>query len=506
MGILPTLAGMSESLPRFLFADQLGPHFDDGGSLVMVEVLGPLKRRRYHRQKAHLILSALRHRARELGDRVEYLRGEGYRELLDGRDLEVIAPTSYGSRALIENLGERATIKVLPSRGFVTSEDEFREWADQRRGKRLLMDQFYRDRRVALDILMTPGASGKLEPEGGVFNYDHDNRQGPPKGQDTLGVEAPWYPVEDDIDAEVRSYLDALEESGQVTFVGRDGPRVFPATRAEALEAMRHFMDHRLATFGPHEDAAMVGDWAMSHSLLSPAMNLGLLDPTDVIQAAVADYHRGSAPLSSVEGFVRQIMGWRDWVWHLYWYLGQDFVASNHFGHTKPLPKGFLDLAPEEFRSVCLSHVLEEVRDRGWTHHINRLMVLGSWVLQRGISPQEFNDWCVDVFVDGTPWVMPANVVGMSQFADGGIVATKPYTSGGSYLSTMTNYCQTCPFTPTIRVGDTACPMTAGYWTFLARSEAHLRGNHRMAQPLAGLKRLADLDQVIAQETQRTQW
>lgn len=472
----------------------------------MAEVLGPLKRRRYHRQKAHLILSALRHRARELGDRVRYLTGETYREVLGGVDLEVINPTSYGSRALIADLQKTSTVTVLPSRGFVTTEEEFQVWAEARAGKRLLMDQFYKDRRVTTGILMAPDAQGKLHPEGGVFNYDHDNRKGPPKGQETLGVEAPWYPMEDDIDDEVRSYLDSLEATGTVSFVGHDGPRIFPATRAEALEALTHFVNHRLATFGPHEDAAMVGDWAMSHSLLSPAMNLGLLDPLEVIQAALDVYHRGDAPLSGVEGFVRQIMGWRDWVWHLYWYLGPDFVSKNHFDHTKPLPPAFVELSAEDVQSTCLSHVLKEIRERGWTHHINRLMVLGSWVLQRGISPQEFNDWCVDVFVDGTPWVMPANVVGMSQYADGGIVATKPYTSGGSYLSTMTNYCQACPFTPSVRVGEKACPMTAGYWSFLARSEPKLRGNHRLAQPLAGMRRLADLDEVVAQETQRTKW
>lgn len=496
---------MTEARMRLLFADQLGPHFDDGSRVVIPEVLSPFTRRRYHRQKAHLILSALRHRVQELSDRVDYRQGTSYHDVLSGLDLEVINPTSYGLRALVGELGTQAHVTVLPSRGFVTSEEDFASWATPRSGKRLLMDHFYRDRRVATEILMSPGAHGSLEPEGGVFNLDHENRHGPPTGQDTLGVEAPWYPVEDEIDQEVRKHLDDLESKGLASFVGRDGPRLFPATRVEALQALEHFMETRLATFGPHEDAAMVGDWAMSHSLLSPAMNLGLLDPREVIDVAVARYHAGLAPLASVEGFVRQIMGWRDWVWHLYWHLGEDFVERNHFNHRASLPSAFNELDPSQFRSVCVSHVLGEIRDRGWTHHINRLMVLGSWALQRGINPREFNDWCVDVFVDGTPWVMPANVVGMSQYADGGIVATKPYTSGGSYLNSMTNYCASCPFTPTIRVGEKACPMTAGYWTFLHSAQEKLRGNHRMAQPLAGLKRLKDLPEVIAQETQRHQ-
>jgi deoxyribodipyrimidine photolyase-related protein len=282
---------------------------------------------------------------------------------------------------------------------------------------------------------------------------------------------------------------------------------VFAATRAEALAALEDFLDHRLESFGPYEDAAMPGDWAMSHSLLSVPMNLGLLDPREVIDAALARYHSGRAPLNSVEGFVRQIAGWRDWVWHLYWHLGDDYVdSSNYFDHRKPLPEAFASLDSSAVQAACVSHVLSEVHDRGWSHHINRLMVLGNHALQRGINPAELNNWFVDAFVDGTPWVMPANVVGMSQHADGGQVATKPYLSGGAYLKKMTQYCQGCPFKPEVRVGDNACPFTAGYWAFLDRHEEVLRGNHRMAQPLAGLSRLADRESLVEQEAQRVAW
>jgi deoxyribodipyrimidine photolyase-related protein len=497
---------MDPSTPRLLFADQLGPHFDDGGPIVMAEVLGPLKRRRYHRQKAHLILSALRHRAAELGDRVDYRKGGTYREVLGGHNLQAINPTSYGLRRLLDELSRGAKLDVLPSRGFVSSEEDFRAFAQRSSGGRLLMDNFYRGQREALGILMAEDSNGKWVPEGGRFNFDHDNRQPPPKGQDTLGVMEPWYPSEDQIDHEVREYLDALEASGEVSFIGSDGPRLFPATRSEALEAMHHFMEHRLDSFGPSEDAAMSGDWAMSHSLLSPAMNLGLLDPSEVIEAAEAKYHEGVAALASVEGFIRQIMGWRDWVWHLYWHAGEDLVERNYFSHSAPLPDFFAELDSQAISSRCVSQVLSEVNARGWSHHINRLMVLGSWALQRGIDPKALNDWFVDAFVDGTPWVMPANVIGMSQYADGGMVATKPYTSGGSYLSKMTNYCQGCPFSPALRLGEKACPMTAGYWAFLARNEGLLASNHRMAKTLGGMRRLADLEVVVDQETQRVSW
>jgi deoxyribodipyrimidine photolyase-related protein len=497
---------MAPTMPRLLFADQLGAHFDDGGPLLIPEVLRPFRKRRYHRQKAHLILSALRHRVAELGDRVDYRRGESYHEVLSGTDFSVVNPTSYGQRALLQDLAQHATIDVRPSRGFVTSEEDFRSWASQLQGKRLLMDNFYRHRRETLGVLMAESPTGGWVPEGGRFNFDHDNREGPPKNRDTLGVPEPWYPVEDEIDDEVRAYLSHLEQRGDVTFIGADGPRLFPASATEANEAMDYFMTHRLATFGPHEDAAMVGDWAMSHSLLSPALNLGLLDPLDVVAAAETRYHRGLAPLASVEGFIRQVMGWRDWVWHLYWFAGEDFVDKNFFGHTNQVPEFFANLDSHALESRCIAHVLDEVKTRGWTHHINRLMVLGSFALQRGVNPRALNDWFVDAFVDGTPWVMPANVVGMSQYADGGMVATKPYTSGGSYLSTMSNYCQGCRFKPTSRLGDNACPMTGGYWSFLNRHSQALAGNHRMAKTLGGMRRLADLDDVVTQETQRTSW
>ena len=496
---------MSQKLPRILFADQLGPHFVEDQDIIIPEVLGPFRRRRYHRQKAHLILSALRHLAQELGDRATVIQGETYHEVLAGLDASVVNPTSWGLRKLVSDLASTAEIEVHPSRGFVASEADFQAWASGQ-SKRLLMENFYRHQRKETGYLMVPGSDGGLEPEGGQFNFDHDNREAPPKNQDTLGVAEPWYPVEDDIDRDVRDYLDHLEATEGIQFVGADGPRLFPATRTEALEALEHFVTTRLATFGPHEDAAMVGDWAMSHSLLSPALNLGLLDPTEVIERVLVAYHQGGVGLSSAEGFIRQVMGWRDWVWHLYWHLGPDFTEENYLDHRAPLPTWWLELDATDIRSRCVAHVLGEVHTRGWTHHINRLMVLGSFALQRGFSPRELNDWFVDVFVDGTPWVMPANVIGMSQYADGGQVATKPYTSGGAYLNTMTNYCGSCTFKPSVRVGDTACPMTAGYWTFLHRQQDALRGNHRLSKPLGGLKRLSDLEQVLEQESARSEY
>lgn len=503
-------AGMpSATRPRFLTPDQLGPHFDDGGPIIAVDNRPALRRRRYHRQKAHLILSALHHRVAEWGDRVEFHENASYRQVLTGRDIEVVNPTSYGLRAMVAELAQHAEVTVLPSRGFVTSEQQFSAWAQGRKPSQLVLESLYRDVRTREGWLMVPdpAGSGALVPEGGAFNFDQDNRLPPPKGRETLGVPEPLWPVEDEIDQFVRDELDRMERDGEAQFIGVDGPRLFAVTRAEALAALTYFLDHRLVDFGPYEDAAMPGDWAMAHSLLSVPMNLGLLDPREVIEAAIERYRQGVAPLNSVEGFVRQIAGWRDWVWHLYWHLGEDYVErSNYFDHTTPLPPEFSELDPTLVRSRCVSTVLTEVRDRGWSHHINRLMVLGNHALQRRLDPKALNDWFVDAFVDGTPWVMPANVVGMSQHADGGVVATKPYLSGGAYLKKMTQYCQGCPFRPERRVGEDACPFTAGYWAFLHDNRESLRTNHRMFKPLAGLGRLTDLEQVVDQEHNRRAW
>lgn len=488
---------------RWLMADQLGPHFDEGGEILMIEAKAVLARQPYHWAKAHLILSALRHRQAELGDRVTYVQTQHYLDVLrplrdKGERIEVVNPTSWGARELATSLG----LDILPSRGFVSSEEFFSTWAKGRKPQSLRLEDYYRHWRDNTGILM----EGQ-HPAGGKYNYDADNRQPPPKGAFSLGLPAPWQPVEDEIDAQVREDLTTWSEAGEITLIGRDGPRRFAATRAEALAALDDFVQTRLMDFGPYEDASLQGDDVMAHSLLSVPLNLGLLDPQEVIDACVKEYAQGRAPLASVEAIVRQIAGWRDWVWHLYWLLGPDYVSSsNYLAATEPLPKQWWDLDGENVSSVCMKHVLKAVGDTGYAHHIQRLMILGNWALQRGLNPQELNAWFTSAFVDGTPWVMPANVIGMSQHADGGIVATKPYASGGAYINSMSDFCQSCPFNPKIRVGENACPFTAGYWAFLARVEPRIRGNHRMAQPLAGLRRLRDLDEVIEQEHNRTAW
>ena len=482
---------------RWCFADQLGPHFLDHGNqtVLLVESTRVFARRRFHRQKAHLVLSALRHRAAELGERARFVRSATYREAVDtcGEPLSVCGPTSRGADRLVRALD----VEVLPDRGFVTSRRDFANWAEGRSG-RLLMEDFYRDTRRRLGVLMEGD-----EPAGNRWNFDADNREPPPKRSGTLALSEPWWPAEDDIDAEVRADLDRMERDGRASFVGRDGPRRFAATRAEALTALDAFIDGRLAAFGPHEDAMLAADWTMAHSMLSAPMNLGLLHPLECVERAEHAYLSGEAPLNSVEGYVRQLIGWRDYVWHIYWHTGPEYRDNNALEAHARIPQWFADLDADAVEARCLHTTLAQLRDTGWVHHIPRLMILGSWALQRGINPSALTDWFHDSFVDGYEWVMAPNVVGMSQHADGGLMATKPYTSGGAYINTMSDFCGECSYKPTVRVGEDACPYSAGYWAFLDRNRDRLSNNPRMRRPLTGLDRLRDLAGVREQEQRR---
>ncbi|WP_345771697.1 cryptochrome/photolyase family protein [Geodermatophilus sabuli] len=502
----PALAAFPARAPatvRWCFADQLGSHFLDAPDqpVLLIEARSVLARRRFHRQKAHLVLSALRHRAAELGDQASFWQVGTYGEALDRvrEPVSVCAPTTWGSRDLVL---ARPGVEVLAARGFVTTQEEFAGWAEGRGRRRLLMEDFYRDARRRQDVLMD-GA----EPVGGRWNLDEDNRE-PPPSDGRLPVPEPWWPEEDEIDEQVRADLDRWEADGEVSFVGDDGPRLFPVTRQEALRRLRDFLDTRLGAFGPHEDAMLAGDRWMAHSLLSPVLNLGLLHPLEVVHQAEGRYRDSVAdahplPLNSVEGFVRQVMGWRDYIWHTYWWLGRDFRDANALAAHEPVPDWLADLDDTAVDAACLADVLGDLRRDGWVHHIPRLMVLGNYALQRGIDPAAMTDWFHRSFVDGYDWVMVANVVGMSQHADGGLLATKPYAAGGAYIDRMSDYCGGCRYDPRKRLGEDACPYTAGYWAFLDRTREQLAGNQRMRRPLQGLDRLEDLPAVVDQEVRR---
>ena len=489
-----------DDAPLWVLGDQLGPHVHSTDEhrhreVVLVESGRVLRGRRFHRQKLHLVLSGLRHLAAELGDRARLLRTDTYREALRqvGRPVLVHEPTSHAAAEFVARLRNAGLVAdVLPTPTFALSRAEFDEWAGDRDTFRL--EEFYRSQRRRFGVLMDGP-----DPAGGRWNFDRENREPPPRGAATLELPGPWQPPEDEIDERVRADLDEMD----LPTVGRDGPRWFAVTAAEASRALAHFVEHRLPHFGPPEDAMLTEDWAMAHSLLSVPLNLGLLHPLDVVRAAESAYRAGAVPLPSAEGFVRQVLGWREYVWQLYWRFGRGYPRRNALRAHAPLPDWWTELDADAVTARCLATALAGVRDRGWTHHIQRLMVLGNHALQRGYRPRELSDWFREAFVDGFEWVMPPNVIGMSQHADGGRLATKPYSSGGAYLNRMSDHCRGCEYDPRKRLGDDACPFTAGYWSWVHRHRALLAANSRTARAVASMNRLDDLAAVLAQEAAR---
>lgn len=485
-----------DDTPLWLFADQLGPAVYGGEhahrEVLLIEATSALRRRPYHRQKLHLVLSALRHAHRDLGERATLLRAETYTDALRRYDRPVLVhqPTSHAAERFVHRLHDQGLVaEVLPTPTFALPRADFAQWAGSR--KRFRMEDFYREQRRRFDVLM----DGR-EPVGGRWNYDPENRESPPRKQRTLGLPGPYLPDEDDIDAEVRADLDRMD----LPTVGVDGPRLFAVTPAEAQQALAHFIEHRLPSFGRFEDAIMGQDWAMAHSLLSVPLNLGVLHPLDAIEAAEQAYRRHHAELPAVEGFIRQILGWREYMWHLYWHFGPDYLKNNALNATVPLPDWWTNLDADAVTAECLRHALAGVRDRGWAHHIQRLMVLGNHALERAYRPDQLTEWFATAFVDGFRWVMPTNVIGMSQHADGGLLATKPYASGGAYINKMSDHCGDCTYDPKKRLGDDACPFTAGYWAFVHRNRDLLAKNNRTQRSVSTMDRLSDLDAVLEQE------
>ncbi len=459
--------------------------------VLFVESSAKLASKRWHVQRAHLVISAMRHFAEELrgeGFDVDYRHAEsltaGLRAHADEFDVdEVIAmePMSADGRAMLERNG----VSLSANNQFTCHYDDFAEWAAGK--KSFKMEDFYRWQRQRLDLMMVDG-----KPAGGAWNFDKDNRERPPK--DGRGWPEITRFAPDEIDEAVLSDLSVLDNQWGEQPDGR-----WPVTRQQALIRLDEFIETGLGPFGPHEDAMLSEEWKLAHSVLSSSMNLGLLHPFEVAERASAALHTdyggsGTAPITSVEGFVRQVIGWREYVWGVYWLWMPEYRGLNVLEANESVPPAFTGEATTEM--ACVAGVVGHIEQSGYAHHIERLMVLGNLALTSGVSPQAMTNWMWASFVDGAEWVMLPNVLGMALHADGGMMATKPYASGGAYINKMSNYCGDCAFDPKKRTGETACPYTTLYWDFLARNEEVFRGNHRMGQQLAGMRRLSDLEDV----------
>ncbi|MFK7917941.1 MAG: cryptochrome/photolyase family protein [Ilumatobacter sp.] len=457
--------------------------------VLLVESLAKLASKRWHRQRAHFVIAAMRRFGAELRDagfdvdlrRADSLR-QGFADHVEEFSPDAVTatePASWSGLEMLRDLG----VDIVRSNQFLCHYDEFAEWAHGK--KSFKMEDFYRQQRRRLGYLME--ADG--EPAGGRWNFDEDNREPPPKGDAT-----PWSDPQtsslDDIDHQV---LADLDNAGVDTW-GADPDGTWATSRRAALSRLRHFVDEELHRFGPHEDAMVERSWHLAHSILSPYMNIGLLLPSEVCDAVQDAFDNGDIPINSAEGFIRQVIGWREYVWGVYWLWMPDYRSANALGADRPVPPAFTGEATTEMN--CVSNCIDTLHDKAYNHHIQRLMVLGNLSMLHGVDPWAMTDWMWSNFIDGAEWVMLPNVIGMSQWADGGKMATKPYAAGGNYIDKMSDYCKPCRFDRKQRTGPDACPFTTLYWDFLARHHDRFVKNPRIARQVRASEKLSDLPAV----------
>lgn len=452
--------------------------------VLFVESQKMLSGARWHRQRIFFLISAARHFAEELraeGFVVHYLKSQDTAsgiEKLSADFSEVVAaePSSYRLSESLKKIG----VRFVENDFFLTPRKEFITWAESQ--KSLKLENFYRWQRSRLDILMDGD-----KPEGGAWNFDEENRLPPPK----LGYNWPKYPQHDRdaIDKEVITDLEKFNLTGEIA------DTTWGTTRQAALGQLRNFLTHSFKDFGPLEDAMTKESWAVHHSLLSTYLNVGLITPDEIVAEAIKRYRKGGIPISSCEGFIRQIIGWREYINGIYWFFGSEYRDSNTLGSKRDLLPLFTDSKKTKMR--CVSETIAQIEQRGWVHHIPRLMILSNLAALADVNPARFLNWMREVFIDATDWVMVPNVIGMSMHADGGRMSTKPYIAGGSYISRMSNYCGDCLYNPKTRTEEDSCPFTTLYWHYLARNGERFKKNHRMFQQLNGMKKLSDLEETV---------
>ncbi|SEJ89995.1 deoxyribodipyrimidine photolyase-related protein [Cribrihabitans marinus] len=474
---------LSDGLSALRAADR------DRDVVVMAEVADETTYVRHHPKKIALVLAAMRKHAARLraaGWRVAYtalddpdasgsICGELLRRAEEFGADEVLA-TTPGEWRLIDAL-RNCPLKVVfhADDRFIASRADFEDWASGR--KALRMEYFYRAMRRKTGLLMEGD-----QPAGGKWNYDSENRKPPPEGIDHKG------PMQFTPDAAVEEVLDLVEKR----FGGHFGdlrPFAFATEPGQAKRALAHFIRHALPRFGDYQDAMMRGERWLYHAVISPSLNIGLLDPLEVCRAAEEAWRAGDVPLNAAEGFIRQILGWREFVRGIYFLEGRDYASRNALGHARDLPWLYWG---GETRMRCMGEVVAQTRAEAYAHHIQRLMVTGNFALLAGIDPHQVHEWYLAVYADAFEWVEAPNTVGMSQFADGGIVASKPYVSSGNYIDRMSDYCGDCAYSVKAKTGREACPFNLLYWHFLDRHRDRFEGNPRMANMYRTWDRMDD--------------
>jgi deoxyribodipyrimidine photolyase-related protein len=464
--------------------------------ILMMEVDEEATYVRHHVKKIAFLFSAMRHHAdalREAGWRVDYVTlddpdNQGGLSAEVARAVERHSPerivvTEAGEwrvQAMLEHWADRfdVPVDIRADDRFLCGHGEFEQWASDR--KALRMEFFYREMRRKTGLLMDGD-----KPEGGKWNYDAENRK-PAGGR--LGIPRPLSFEPDAITREVIALV--TERFGE--HVGRIEGFDFAVTHADAMRQRGHFLRHMLPHFGDYQDAMLTGEPWLWHSILSPYINAGLLDPIDLCRAVEKQYREGKAPLNAAEGFIRQIIGWREFVRGIYWREGPDYTARNFLNARRELP-GFYWTGDTDMH--CMAEAIGATIDHAYAHHIQRLMVTGNFALLMGAHPEEVQRWYLEVYADAYEWVEAPNTLGMSQFGDGGLLASKPYASSGAYINRMSDYCGHCRYDVKQRTGEDACPFNALYWDFLARNRSKLGDNQRLAMPYRNWDRMDDATQ-----------
>ncbi|PZN96455.1 MAG: cryptochrome/photolyase family protein [Alphaproteobacteria bacterium] len=465
--------------------------------VLMMEVAAEATYVPHHKKKIAFLFSAMRHFAdalRAAGWTVDYVALD---DPANGQDFDSEVARAAGrhaaTRIVTVEAGEWRVIDaqqrwgaltglpctILPDDRFLFARADFADWAHNR--KRLVMEDFYRLMRRHTGILMDG-----IAPAGGQWNFDAENRKPPKKGMayPPLPAFAP--------DAITLGVLDLVAARFGANF-GELLPFAHAVTRDQALLALDDFIRHRLPRFGDFQDAMVAGEDHLFHSQLSSAMNCGVLLPLEVCQAAEAAYRAGTVPINAVEGFIRQILGWREYVRGIHWIAGPDYTARNHFAATRDLP-AFYWTGETDMR--CLGEAVGATSRHAHAHHIQRLMVLGNFAMLIGTDPVQIHEWFLAVYDDAYEWVEAPNVIGMSQFADGGLMGSKPYAGGGAYINRMSDYCGKCRYNVKQRTGPDACPFNSLYWDFLARHRDLLGRNNRLLRMYDGWDRFDAAEQA----------
>ena len=461
--------------------------------VLMAELYDEATYVRHHKKKIAFIFSAMRHFADELrglGWTVDYVTLDAadnqgsfsaqIAQAIAAHTPEQIIVTDAGEwRVSQVFMGWSAQfglpVQILPDTRFIASVPEFLSWADGR--KQLRMEYFYRDMRRKTNLLMDGD-----QPDGGKWNYDAENRKA---AAADLFMPTPKATVPDAITQDVLALVAARFDN----HFGDLDPFWYAVTREGAQAAFTAFVKNALPHFGEYQDAMLTGEPFLYHSLIAQYLNCGLLDALEICQEVEAAYRAGHVPLNAAEGYIRQVIGWREYVRGIYWLKMPGYEHSNFFGHTRALPAFYWT---GETDMACVRNAVMQTKEQAYAHHIQRLMVTGNFAMLAGIDPHELHEWYLSVYADAYEWVELPNTVGMSQFADGGLLASKPYAASGAYINRMSNYCSGCRYDVKQRTGAAACPFNALYWDFISRHRDKIGKNPRMAQMVRTYDKFAD--------------